>query len=152
MDPDKLTIKAQEAIKGAQELARRHANQEVGPEHLLAALLAQSESLVPPLLQKLGVPAGALADAVQGEIDRKVKVQGDASSDLFSSSTLKKALDAAQAEAGKLHDDYVSAEHLFLGLLEQGGPALKKIFQTHGVKREAVLRALADLRGNQRVT
>jgi ATP-dependent Clp protease ATP-binding subunit ClpA len=83
MDPEKLTIKAQEALKGAQEVARRHSNQEVGPEHLLAALLAQTDSLIPPLLQKLGVPAPALAAAVQEEIDRKVKVQGDASSDLF---------------------------------------------------------------------
>jgi ATP-dependent Clp protease ATP-binding subunit ClpB len=152
MDAERLTIKAQEALKGAQEMARRHSNQEVGAEHLLAALLAQTESLIPPLLQKLGVPAAALADAVQGEIERKVKVQGEASSDLFSSPALKKALDAAEAEAGKLRDEYVGAEHLFLGLLEQGGPAVKKIFQAQGIKRDAVLRALAELRGNQRVT
>ncbi len=152
MHPEKLTIKAQEALKEAQELARRHSNQEVGTEHLLAALLAQTDSLIPPLLQKLGVPAAALADAVREEIERKVKVQGEASSDLFSSPTLKKTLDAAEAEAGKLRDEYVSAEHLFLGLLEQGGAALKKIFQAQGIKRDAVLKALADLRGNQRVT
>jgi len=78
MDPERLTIKAQEALKGAQELARRHSNQEVGAEHLLAALLAQSDSLVPPLLQKLGVPAAALAEAVQEEIGRKVKVKDHA--------------------------------------------------------------------------
>ena len=65
---------------------------------------------------------------------------------------MKKALDAAQTEAGKLKDDYISTEHLLLGLLDEGGPSLKKIFQTHGLKRDAVLRALADLRGNQRVT
>jgi ATP-dependent Clp protease ATP-binding subunit ClpB len=152
MDPEKLTIKAQEALKEAQEVARRHSNQEVGPEHLLSALLAQTDSLIPALLQKLGVPAPGLAAAALEEIDRKVKVQGDASSDLFSSPALKKTLDAAVAEAHKLRDEYVSAEHLFLGLLEQGGPALKKIFQAQGLKRDAVLRALADLRGNQRVT
>jgi ATP-dependent Clp protease ATP-binding subunit ClpB len=152
MDPQKLTIKAQEALKRAQEIARRHSNQEVGAEHLLAALLEQSDSLVPALLQKLGVPAAGLADAVREEIERKVKVQGATSSDLFSGQTLKKALDAAEAEAGKLRDEYVSAEHLFLGLLEQGGPALKKIFQAQGIKRDSVLQGLADLRGNQRVT
>jgi ATP-dependent Clp protease ATP-binding subunit ClpB len=65
---------------------------------------------------------------------------------------LKKALDAAQSEAGKLKDDYISTEHLLLGLLDEGGPSLKKILQTHGLKRDLVLRALADLRGNQRVT
>src|SRR5580700_7363800 len=152
MDAQKLTIKAQEALKGAQEVARRHSNQEVGPEHLLSALLAQTDSLIPPLLQKLGVPSAALAAAVQEEIDRKVKVKGEASSDLFSSPALKKTLDAAVAEAGKLRDEYVSAEHLFLALLDHGGPALKKIFQTQGLKRDAVLQGLADLRGNQRVT
>jgi ATP-dependent Clp protease ATP-binding subunit ClpB len=152
MDPEKLTIKAQEALKAAQETARRHSNQEVGPEHLLAALLAQSESLIPALLQKLGAPAAGLASAAQEEIDRKVKVQGDAASDLFLSPSLKKSLDAAEAEAAKLRDEFVSTEHLLLGLLEQGGPALKKIFQTHGLKRDALLRGLADLRGNQRVT
>jgi ATP-dependent Clp protease ATP-binding subunit ClpB len=152
MHAEKLTIKAQEALKEAQELARRHSNQEVGAEHLLAALLAQTEGLIPALLQKLGAPTAALANAVQEEIERKVKVQGESSSDLFSSPSLKKTLDAAEAEAGKLRDEYVSTEHLFLGLLEQGGPALKKIFQAQGIKREAVLKGLADLRGNQRVT
>jgi ATP-dependent Clp protease ATP-binding subunit ClpB len=152
MDPEKLTIKAQEALQAAQETARHNSNQEVSPEHLLAALLAQSESLIPALLQKLGAPAAALAAAAQEEIDRKVKVQGEAAGDLFLSPALKKTLDAAEAEAGKLRDEYVSAEHLLLGLLEQGGPALKKIFQAHGLKRDAVLRVLAGLRGNQRVT
>jgi len=151
MDAEKLTIKAQEALKGAQEIARRHSNQEIGPEHLLAALLTQTDSLVPSLLQKLGVPPAALSADVQAEIDRKVKVQGE-TSDLFSSPALKRSLDAAESEAGKLRDEYISAEHLFLGLLEQGGPALKKIFQAHGVKRDAVLKSLVDLRGNQRVT
>jgi ATP-dependent Clp protease ATP-binding subunit ClpB len=152
MNPEKLTIKAQEALQAAQETARHNSNQEVGPEHLLAALLAQSESLIPSLLQKLGAPAAALAAAAQQEIDRKVKVQGEAAGDLFLSPALKKSLDAAEAEAGKLRDEYVSAEHLLLGLLEQGGPALKKIFQAHGLKRDALLKALAGLRGNQRVT
>ena len=71
---------------------------------------------------------------------------------MFLSPSLKKALDAAQTEAGKLKDDYISTEHLLLGLLDEGGPSLKKIFQAHGLKRDVVLRALADLRGNQRVT
>jgi ATP-dependent Clp protease ATP-binding subunit ClpB len=152
MDPEKLTIKAQEALKAAQETARRHSNQEVGPEHLLAALLAQPESLIPALLQKLGTSPATLASAAQEEIDRKVKVQGDAAADLFLSPSLKKSLDAAEAEAAKLRDEFVSTEHLLLGLLEQGGPAVKKIFQTHGLKRDTLLRGLAELRGNQRVT
>jgi ATP-dependent Clp protease ATP-binding subunit ClpB len=148
MQMDRLTIKAQEALKEA----RRNSNQAVDAEHLLAALLAQGESLVPSVLQKLGVPVAALTAAVQQEIERKIKVHGDASSELYSSPALKKVFDAAESEAGKLRDEYISAEHLFLGLLDQGGAALKKIFQSNHLNRDTVLKALADLRGNQRIT
>jgi ATP-dependent Clp protease ATP-binding subunit ClpB len=152
MQLEKLTIKAQEALKEAQEIARRNSNQELDSEHLVAALLEQSDSLVPSLVQKLGVPPTTLAAAVQQEIDRKVKVKGDSSADLYSGPALKKSLDAAQSEAGKLRDEYISTEHLLLGVLDNGGPALKKIFQSHGLKRDAVLKAMVELRGNQRVT
>ncbi|HEX3988794.1 MAG TPA: ATP-dependent chaperone ClpB, partial [Verrucomicrobiae bacterium] len=152
MQLEKLTIKAQEALREAQEIARQNSNQEVDAEHLVAALLAQSDSLVPALAQKLGASPSALSAAVQDEIDRKVKVQGASSSDLYTGSALKKTLDAAESEAGKLRDEYVSTEHLLLGALEQGGPALKKIFQNQGLKRDAVLKAMVELRGNQRVT
>ncbi len=152
MQMEKLTIKAQEALKGAQEVARENSNQEVDSEHLVLALLEQADSLVPSLVQKLGAAPSTLAAAVQEEIDRKVKVQGTSSSDLYSSSSLKKSLDAAESEAGKLRDEYISTEHLFLGALEHGGSALKKIFQSHSIKRDAVLKAMAELRGNQRVT
>ncbi len=152
MQLEKLTIKAQEALKEAQEIARRNSNQEIDSEHLVAALLGQSDSLVPSLVQKLGAAPAALAAAVQQEIDRKVKVQGASSSDLYSGAALKKTLDGAESEAGKLRDEYISTEHLLLGALEHGGSALKKIFQSHGIKREAVLKAMVELRGNQRVT
>ncbi|HEX3717724.1 MAG TPA: ATP-dependent chaperone ClpB [Verrucomicrobiae bacterium] len=152
MQMEKLTIKAQEALKEAQEVARSNSNQEVDSEHLVLALLEQSDSLVPSLVQKLGASPAAVAAAVQQEIDHKVKVQGASSSDLYSSSSLKKSLDAADSEAGKLRDEYVSTEHLFLGALEHGGSALKKIFQSHGLQRDAVLKAMVELRGNQRVT
>jgi len=151
MDMDRLTIKAQEALKQAQEIAREHSNQELDSEHLLAALLAQTESLVPPLLQKMGANVAALSGAVGQEIARKVKVSGS-SAELYPSAALHKTLDAATDEAKKLRDDYVGAEHLFLGLIDHGGPAIKKLFQTYHITRDALLRALAELRGNQRVT
>jgi ATP-dependent Clp protease ATP-binding subunit ClpB len=152
MQMERLTIKAQEAIQGAQRLAQENSNQELDVEHLLAALLEQNESLIPSLLQKLGVPVPALTAAVQQEIERKVKVRGAASSDVYSSPALKKVFDAAEGEASKLRDEYISTEHLFLGLIDQGGPAVKKIFKTYSVTHDAVLKALVDLRGNQRVT
>jgi ATP-dependent Clp protease ATP-binding subunit ClpB len=152
MSPDRLTIKAQEALQQAQQAAQRNANQEVDTVHLLAALLEQKDSLVPALLGKLGLPVPVLAASVQREIDRRPKVHGAPSADLFLSPALKKTLDAAAGQASQLHDDYVSAEHLLLGLLEQAEPPLQKIFRASGLTRDALLKALADLRGNQRVT
>ncbi|MGA2542935.1 MAG: ATP-dependent chaperone ClpB [Verrucomicrobiota bacterium] len=152
MSPDRLTIKAQESLQQAQQVAQRNSNQEVDTVHLLAALLEQKESLVPALLEKLGLPVPVLAAAVQREIDRKPKVHGAPSADLFLSPALKKTLDAAASQASRLHDEYISAEHLLLGLLEQSEPALKKILQSSGLTRDALLKALAELRGNQRVT
>src|SRR5215831_3272979 len=152
MQMDRLTIKSQEALQEAQRIARGYSHQEVDGEHLLLAMLGQAESLIPDLLQKIGVAAAKLKPELEAELGRRHKVQGPSSTDLFLSSNLKKALDAAQAEAAKLKDEYISTEHLLLGLLDQGGSALKKIFQAHGLKRDVVLRALAELRGNQRVT
>src|SRR5437667_11506498 len=152
MQFDKLTLKSQEALQEAQRIAQGFSHQEVDGEHLLLALIGQTDSLIPDLLQKIGVPPAKLKPDLERELARRHKVQGTSSADLFLSASLKKVLDAAQAEAGKLKDDYVSTEHLLLGLLNEGGASLKKIFQTHGLKRDSVLRALADLRGNQRVT
>src|SRR5262245_8345338 len=151
MQNDKLTLKSQEALHEAQQLAQGMGHQEVDGEHLLLALIGQADSLIPDLLEKIGVPAAKLKPDLDRELQRRHKIQGG-SGDLYMSGDLKKALTAAQSEATKLKDDYISTEHLLLGLLDQGGSALKKIFQTHGLKRDLVLRALAELRGNQRVT
>jgi ATP-dependent Clp protease ATP-binding subunit ClpB len=152
MQLDKLTIKSQEALAEAQRVAHGYSHQAVDCEHLLLALLGQGESLVPELLEKIGVPPTQLQPDVEKELARRHKVQGTSSADLYLSNELKRALDAAQTEAGKLKDDYISTEHLLLGILDSGGSALKQIFKTHGLKRDVVLKALVDLRGNQRVT
>jgi ATP-dependent Clp protease ATP-binding subunit ClpB len=150
MQPEKLTLKSQEALSEAQRLAREMSHQEMDGEHLLLALLGQSESLVPELLQKIGVPPAKLQSELEHELSRRHKVEGGA--EVYASLTLRKALDAAQSEATKLKDDYVSTEHLLLGLLDDGGASLKKMLSAAGLKRDTVLKALADLRGNQRVT
>ncbi len=152
MQLDRLTIKSQEALQAAQRIAQGFSHQEVDSEHLLLAMIGQTDSLIPDLLAKVGVPPAKLKPDLERELARRHKVQGTSSADLFLSSDLKKALDAAQAEASKLKDDYISTEHLLLGLLDEGGASLKKILQAHGLKRDSVLRALAELRGNQRVT
>jgi len=152
MQLDRFTIKSQEALQEAQRIAREHSHQEVDGEHLLLAMIGQAESLIPDLLEKIGVPPSKIKPDLEQELARRHKVQGISSTDLFLSSQMKRALDAAQTEAGKLKDEYISTEHLLLGLMDEASPSLKKIFQAHGLKRDLVLRALADLRGNQRVT
>ena len=152
MQMDRFTIKAQESLQNARAVAGRFSHQEIDCEHLVLALLEQPEGLTAPLLQKLGASPAALTGDIEKELGHRAKVQGATSSDAFMGQNLKKALDAAQAEAGKLKDEYTSTEHLLLGVLAQGGAALKKIFQAHGLKHDAVLKALAELRGNQRVT
>src|SRR5713101_4624403 len=131
MQLDKLTLKSQEALQEAQRIAHGFSHQEVDGEHLLLAMIGQTDSLIPDLLQKVGVPPAKLKPDLERELARRHKVQGASSSDLFLSANLAKALDAAQAEATKLRDEYLSTEHLLLGLLDEGGSALKKLFQTH---------------------
>jgi ATP-dependent Clp protease ATP-binding subunit ClpB len=152
MQPDKFTMKTQAAIQAAQELAQQRSQQEIDGEHLLLALIEQQESLIPPLLKKLGVNTNQLAQELGAGLDRRVKVSGTSSRDVFLSNHLKRALDAAEREANQMKDEYVSTEHLLLGLLAEGGPELKKLFQQHKIRREDVLKAMSDLRGNQRVT
>ena len=152
MQTEKLTTKAQEALQSAQQLAHARSHQEMDCDHLLLALAQQPESLIPQLLQKLGVALPRLTADLESELGRRVKVSGTSSSDVFPSQSLKQALDTAQAEAAKLKDDFISTEHLLLGILEKGGSSLKKILAAHGLKRELVLKALVELRGNQRVT
>src|SRR5271154_5444435 len=133
MQLDKLTIKSQQALQEAQGIAQRHSQQEMDCEHLLLAMLGQPDSLVPELLEKVGVSPAQLRPEVEAEIARRHKVEG--SSEVYTSSHLKKALESAQSEAGKLKDDYISTEHLLLGVIDEAGPQLKKILQKHGLKR-----------------
>ena len=149
---DRLTIKSQEALQEAQRIAQSFSHQEIDGEHLLLAMIGQAESLIPDLLEKIGVPAAGIKADLEQEMKRRHQVQGVSSSDHFLSANLKKTLDAAQAEAGKLKDDFISTEHLLLGLVDEGGSTLKRLFQKHRLTRDLVLRALAELRGNQRVT
>ncbi len=147
-----MTVKAREALESAQQIAQQRSHQELDVDHLLLALLEQRDGLVQPLLQKLGVAVTGFTQAVITEVDRHPKVAGSTSLDLFAGPSLKKALDAAPNEATKLKDEYVSTEHLLLAVISEAGPNLKKLLLTHGLTREAVLKGLLQIRGNQRVT
>ena len=152
MQPEKFTIKTQAALQSAQNIAQERSHQEIDGEHLLLALLQQEDSLIPPLFGRLGVATSQLTQELSRELDRRVKVTGTGSRDVFLSSSLKRAIDAAEKEAQKMKDEYLSTEHLLLGLIEEGSAALKKIFQTYKIRKEEVLKVMSDLRGNQRVT
>jgi len=145
-------MKAQAAMQSAQGIAHEHSHQEIDGEHLLLALVQQEESIIPDLLRKVGVDLNTFTADINRELGRRVKVQGTSSRDVFLSSALKKTLDVAEREAGKLKDEFVSTEHLLLGLIAEGSPNLQKLFQKHKLRHDDVLKAMADLRGNQRVT
>ncbi|MBK5229192.1 MAG: ATP-dependent chaperone ClpB [Actinobacteria bacterium] len=149
MDINKLTLRSQEALAGAESRARAADHQQIGPVHLLDALLAQAEGVVYPLLQKLGANPGALRTRLGAVLDELPKVYGTI--ELYLSAELKNVLEAASREAEGLGDAYVSTEHLLLAFLEVSGDAAG-VLRDAGVERQGVLSALKDIRGSQRVT
>ena len=150
MTLDKLTQKAQQAIQTAQSTAQERSHAAFDSEHLALALATQADGIVPPLLEKAGVDPARWVRDLEAELTRRPTVQGGA--DAYPSNDLQAALKAAMAEAKSLKDDYVSTEHLLLGLLEKGGDSFRRIADRLGLKREAVLKALTAVRGNQRVS
>ncbi len=147
---DKLTVKAQEALGRAQEIAAERNQQQVEPLHLLAALLAQEEGVVPPVLAKLGVRPEGVAAEVERQLERLPKVSGVAQQYLgpAGEEVLKKAFD----EAAAFRDEFVSTEHLLLAMAGQTRDPAGQILTRLGASREAVLQALASIRGSHRVT
>ncbi len=146
---DKLTVKAQEALANAQSLAAEKQHGEVSAIHLLSALLADKEGIIRPLLARLGVDAGQLEAAVDAELERLPSVSGGAQLGL--ARDVSEVLAAAQKEADRLKDEYLSTEHLLLGLVASSSAA-KTALTALGVNKNAILAALKDIRGNARVT
>jgi ATP-dependent Clp protease ATP-binding subunit ClpB len=149
--PERLTIKAQEAFRDAGEIARRRGNPVVNDAHLLAALLAQPEGVVQPLLQKVGLNVTALMQEVERELDRFPKQEGGGAEPSFSRE-LQRVFDRAEAEAKKLGDAYVSTEHLLLALAEEKGTTLRTVLSGRSISADDLRAALQDIRGSHRVT
>lgn len=148
---DKFTIKAQEAIQEAQNLAEGKNHQQIDVEHLLLALVRQEGGVVAPVLQKLGVRPELIASQVEDEINRLPQVSGAVAGGAYITPRLKSALDEAWQEAQRLKDEYVSAEHLLIAITGDTGAA-GRILKSHGVTKDAIYKSLADVRGGQRVT
>ena len=148
MDMRKFTEKSANALQDAQRIAKEYGNQEIGQTHLLYALITADEGLIPQLLTKMGTDLKGLQEAVQAEIARAPKVSGG---EQYIAAALADALDVAEKQAGKMGDSYVSVEHLFFGLTEKPDPAVKKLLSRFRVKQDEFMKALAGVRGNQRV-
>jgi ATP-dependent Clp protease ATP-binding subunit ClpB len=151
MDLNKFTQKAQEAVVTAQSLARQMSHGQVEPEHLLLALLRQADGVIPQIVGKLGGDPGEMALALEGELGRRPTVRGD-SVDVGLSRELVRVIGEAESAASKMRDEYVSTEHLMLGLTGPRGVGAANFLTAHGITQDAVLRALTVIRGSQRVT
>jgi ATP-dependent Clp protease ATP-binding subunit ClpB len=151
MNFNKLTVKAQEAVAEAQNLARGAGNPELTPEHLLLALLQQEGGIVTPILNKLGLNPATVEAEVAGEVAKYSKV-GGASAEPGIGSSLRKVFDAAFKSADDFKDEYVSTEHFLIGIADTKEATAARILARHGVTRDAVLKALQSVRGTQRVT
>ena len=149
MNISKFTQKSMEAVEGCQKLAYEYGNQEIEQEHLLYSLLTLEDSLILKLVEKMEIQKEHFLNRVEEALSKRVKVQGG---ELHIGPDLNKALLAAEDEAARLGDEYVSVEHLFLSLLKYPNQALKALFKEYGITQERFLQALSTVRGNQRVT
>ncbi|MFZ5570424.1 MAG: ATP-dependent chaperone ClpB [Thermodesulfobacteriota bacterium] len=148
---DKFTIKSQELISGAQALASKLHNQQIEPEHLLAAMLTEKEGIATAIFRKLGVSPGSIQQDLHLTLDRLPKISGAGQGDVFLSARSKGVLENAFAEAGRMKDQYVGVEHILLSIVDEKG-GQKALWSRYGITREAILKVLMGLRGNQTIT
>ena len=154
MNMNQFTQRSLAAIQGAQELAVEHGNQQIEQEHLLLALLTDGQGFIPQLLSAMGMTVPSFSAAVKAEVEKLPKVSGGGreADKVYVAQDVDRALKAAESAAQAMKDEYISVEHILLGLLDSANSRLKELFRTYQVNREAVMQALASVRGNQRVT
>jgi ATP-dependent Clp protease ATP-binding subunit ClpB len=148
---DKFTVKAQDAVSEAQKKAEGSGHQTLENEHLLYALLQEKDGTVEAILEKLGANPAAVKRDVEGELSRLPRVEG-AGQQLYMGPTLKRSIDSASAEAERLKDEYVSTEHLLIGIADANEGGAFKVLQSHGVTKDRIYSILKDIRGTQRIT
>ena len=154
MDLNRFTQKSMEAIQAAQSLAVDNGNQQVCQAHLLLALLQQKDGLIGQLIDRMGVPVDSFTSALSGAVGALPKVSGTAreADKIYISQALDQALNAAEKQAAQMKDDFVSVEHIMLGLLQKPEDSMKRLFQTFEISESRFLQALKAVRGNARVT
>ena len=154
MNIEQMTQKTREALQAAQRIAVEYSNNAVEQEHLLAALAQQQDGLIPQLLQTLGIDANAFAQAALQKVEALPRVTGSGRDPekIYISNDLDRALNAAEQQAKQMKDEYISVEHVFLGILQRPGKAASEIFKTFGITTEKFMKQLSTVRGNQSVT
>ena len=154
MNIEQMTQKTREALQAAQRIAVEYSNNAVEQEHLLAALAQQQDGLIPQMLQTLGVDANAFAQAALQKVEALPRVTGSGRDPekIYISNDLDRALNAAEQQAKQMKDEYISVEHVFLGILQRPGKAANEIFKMFGITNEKFMQQLSVVRGNQRVT
>ena len=150
MNINKFTQKSVEAVNGCEKIGLEYGNQQIEQEHLLLSLLNVDDSLIEKLLQKMGVDTAALRNDVTAMIAGLPKVSG--AGQMYFSNDANKVLTGAEDEARAMGDDYVSVEHLFLRMIKDASSGIKRLFSKYGITRDSFLKALSEVRGNQRVT
>ncbi len=154
MNTNQFTQKTMEALQAAQRIAVEYANNAVEQEHLLAALAQQQDGLIPQLLTTMGADPNAFAQAAMQKVEELPRVTGSGREPdkIYIGTDLDRALNAAEAQAKQMKDEYVSVEHVFLGILQRPGKAAAELFKTFGITTEKFMQQLSAVRGNQRVT
>ncbi len=151
MNLQKFTLKSQESLQTAQEIAANYNNQSIEPIHLLAALIQDSAGIIPPMLMKLGANMNYLKIKINEALESLPKIAASATANHYISSGLSAAMESALKEANAMKDEYVSVEHLLVALAEQKSNA-SQLLKDQGATKETILKVLAEFRGNQRVT
>ncbi len=152
MNFDKYTQKSLEAVQSAQQIAAENGNQQLTPDHLLSALLAQENGLIPELINKCGADTGRLTREVNDIIAGFPKVSGASADRLYASSSLQQVFTEAESQCKKMQDEYVSVEHIMLGIIEHADQKLKEVLNRNGIRSGNFMEALKAVRGNQKVT
>ncbi|MBI2246914.1 MAG: ATP-dependent chaperone ClpB [Armatimonadetes bacterium] len=150
---DKFTEKAQEALLSGQELMQKFGHSQVEPEHLLLALIEQSEGIVPAIIDRAGANTQAVRGRLRTELEHRPRVQGQTPAEgLYLSAALRQAVETAQQEAQRLRDEYVSTEHLLLGIAAQRDSLASRVLAEAGLAQDVIYRVMQEVRGSQRVT
>ena len=154
MNMNQMTQKTIEVLQNAQRLAVEYSNQAVEQEHVLAALAQQQDGLIPQLLTKLGADPNAFAQATLQKVEALPRVTGSGRDPekVYISGDLDRAFNAAEEQAKQMKDEYISVEHVFLGILQRPGKAAAELFKMFGITQESFMQQLSAVRGNQRVT